>query len=74
MPIWNFYNTHQNRGRVGYLMTVNGPETVEYQQSPIDYQHYILKQLKPVADGVILIEPHFIRVDFQLPFTSLSIL
>ena len=44
---------YQNRGWVSYLMTVNGPEVAEYQQSSIDYQHYILKQLKPVADGVL---------------------
>ena len=44
---------YQNRGRVEYLITINGPEPKEYQQSPIDYQHYIDKQLKPVADAIL---------------------
>ena len=52
---------YQNRGRISYLMTVNGPEAVEYQQSPIDYQHYLLKQLKPVAEGIL----PFIGLDFS---------
>lgn len=51
---------YQNRGWISYLMTVNGPEAVEYQQSAIDYQHYIQKQLKPVADGVL----PFVGLDF----------
>ncbi|MCW7553934.1 DNA polymerase II [Endozoicomonas gorgoniicola] len=53
---------YQNRGWISYLMTVNGPEAVEYRQSPIDYQHYILKQLKPVADGVL----PFVGLDFSM--------
>ena len=52
---------YQNRGRISYVMTVNGPEALEYQQSPIDYQHYIDKQLKPVADGIL----SFIGLDFS---------
>lgn len=42
-------------------MTVNGPEPLEYRTSPIDYQHYIDKQLKPVAEGVL----PFINLDFN---------
>ena len=44
---------YQNRGVIEYLITVNGPEPKEYRQSPIDYDHYIDKQLKPVADAIL---------------------
>ncbi|WP_245662955.1 DNA polymerase II [Endozoicomonas arenosclerae] len=52
---------YQRKGWVQYVMTVNGPEPLEYLRSPIDYQHYIDKQLKPVADGVL----PFINLDFN---------
>lgn len=52
---------YQNRGTVEYLITLNGPEPVEYRQSAIDYQHYIDKQLKPVADAIL----PFISLDFE---------
>lgn len=38
---------------IAYLITVNGPEPVDYRQSTIDYQHYIDKQLKPIADSIL---------------------
>jgi DNA polymerase-2 len=45
---------------ISYLITTNGPEPVgSYEvdlallQSPIDYQHYIDKQLSPVADSIL---------------------
>lgn len=38
---------------VRYLMTVNGPEPLELLRSPIDYQHYVDKQLAPVADTIL---------------------
>ncbi|WP_027852825.1 DNA polymerase II [Marinobacterium litorale] len=38
---------------VGYVITVNGPEPAESRSSPIDYQHYIDKQLLPVADSIL---------------------
>ncbi|HDZ3731139.1 TPA: DNA polymerase II [Vibrio harveyi] len=52
---------YQNRGRIEYLITVNGPEPHEYRNSPIDYQHYIDKQLKPIADAIL----PFIGTDFD---------
>ncbi|HDM8068195.1 DNA polymerase II [Vibrio harveyi] len=52
---------YQNRGRIEYLITVNGPEPHEYRNSPIDYQHYIDKQLKPIADAIL----PFIGTDFE---------
>ncbi|KHT48610.1 DNA polymerase II [Vibrio sinaloensis] len=55
---------YQNKGRIEYLITLSGPEPKEYVKSAIDYQHYIDKQLKPVADAIL----PFIGLDF----TSLS--
>lgn len=51
---------YQYRGSIEYLITVNGPEPKEYSKSPMDYQHYIDKQLKPVADAILpFIGKHF---------------
>jgi DNA polymerase-2 len=44
---------YQRLGRIAYLITVNGPEPAEYRQSGIDYQHYIDKQLKPIAEAIL---------------------
>ena len=52
---------YQRKGTIEYVITVNGAEPKEYQQSPTDYQHYIDKQLKPVADGIL----PFIGKDFE---------
>ena len=45
---------------ISYVITVNGPEPVgsddinmNLRQSPIDYQHYVDKQLTPVADSIL---------------------
>jgi DNA polymerase-2 len=41
-------------GRViHYVMTVDGPQPEAYRESPIDYEHYVEKQLEPVADAVL---------------------
>lgn len=52
---------YQHKGWISYLLTVNGPEPVEYQNSAIDYQQYVDKQLKPVADGIL----PFVNLDFD---------
>lgn len=44
---------YQRNGRIGYLLTVNGPEPQEYCHSEIDYQQYIDKQLKPIAEAIL---------------------
>ncbi|MBO1519048.1 DNA polymerase II [Oceanisphaera pacifica] len=44
---------YQQQGTVDYVITVNGPEPVEYMQSIIDYQHYVDRQIKPVADAIL---------------------
>ncbi|WP_226661800.1 DNA polymerase II [Microbulbifer aggregans] len=52
---------YQNKGWIRYVITLNGPEPVDYRQSPVDYQHYIDRQLKPVADAIL----PFIDLDFD---------
>lgn len=52
---------YHRKGWVKYLQTVNGPEPIEYRTSVIDYQHYIDKQLRPIADGIL----PFIGQDFE---------
>jgi DNA polymerase-2 len=42
-------------GLVEYVMTTAGPEPAAARKSPIDYQHYVEKQLQPIADQVF---PH----------------
>ncbi|WP_428610183.1 DNA polymerase II [Sedimenticola sp.] len=49
------------RRTISYLITLNGPEPVERQTSPIDYQHYIERQIGPVADGIL----HFLNDSFE---------
>ncbi|WP_070965479.1 DNA polymerase II [Vibrio sonorensis] len=44
---------YQNKGYIEYLITVSGPEPLEYLKSPLDYQHYIDKQLRPVAEAIL---------------------
>jgi DNA polymerase-2 len=38
---------------ISYYMTLAGPEPAEQLGSPIDYQHYLDKQLRPVAEPVL---------------------
>ncbi|MEM3126783.1 MAG: DNA polymerase domain-containing protein, partial [Candidatus Woesearchaeota archaeon] len=38
---------------IEYIMTENGPEPIDERKSKIDYEHYIEKQLKPLADSVL---------------------
>lgn len=51
---------YQNGGWISYVMTTAGPEPVEARHAPIDYEHYVSKQLQPVADGIL----PFMRDDF----------
>ncbi|KAB8043807.1 DNA polymerase II [Janthinobacterium aquaticum] len=44
---------YQNGGSISYVITVAGPEPLETQRSPIDYQHYLTRQLQPVADAIL---------------------
>lgn len=44
---------YQNRGWISYVMTTRGPEALEYQENPPDYEHYIERQLRPVAEAIL---------------------
>ncbi|OUY90860.1 DNA polymerase II [Yersinia pestis subsp. microtus bv. Altaica] len=44
---------YQNGGGISYVMTTAGPEPLETRQSPIDYDHYLTRQLQPVADAIL---------------------
>ncbi len=53
---------------IEYVITTSGAEPLTAQRSPLDYQHYVDKQLTPVADTIL----HFVEqslaelVDSQL--------
>ena len=49
----NLPSRYSNRGWIEYYITVNGPETIECKQSVLNYQHYIDKQLLPIADSIL---------------------
>ncbi|MFK0310958.1 DNA polymerase II [Pseudomonas sp. NPDC090233] len=44
---------YQNGGWISYVITTAGPEPLENLQSPIDYEHYLSRQLQPVADAIL---------------------
>ncbi|WP_374980843.1 DNA polymerase II [Pseudomonas solani] len=52
---------YQNGGWISYLITVAGPEPLENRRAPIDYDHYVTRQLQPVADAIL----PFVQGDFS---------
>ena len=44
---------YQKRTAVRYVMTTGGPQVPEYQTHPLDYDHYIEKQIRPIADSIL---------------------
>ena len=51
-------------GWIEYVMTLNGPEPVESHfplSTELDYQHYIEKQVQPIADSIL----HFKGLRFE---------
>jgi DNA polymerase-2 len=44
---------YQNGGWIRYVITTAGPEPLETQRAPIDYEHYLARQLQPVADAIL---------------------
>ncbi len=46
--------------KIQYLITLNGPEPTENSTSTPDYQHYVDKQLAPVADSIL----YFLNTSF----------
>jgi len=39
---------------ITYVMTAQGPEPVQLQKHAIDYEHYIDKQIRPIADSILI--------------------
>ncbi|MFT5540934.1 MAG: DNA polymerase-2 [Kangiellaceae bacterium] len=52
---------YQHKGWISYVITVNGPQPIEYLSSKIDYDHYVDKQIKPIAEGIL----PFIGISFE---------
>lgn len=44
---------NKKSGTVEYVITKRGPVPIELTHGDLDYQHYIEKQLKPIADSVL---------------------
>jgi len=57
---------YQSRSSIKYVWTTGGPEPLAYRQSPLDYEHYLTKQLEPVADGIL----PFVHDDFATLLTG----
>ncbi|MCW8107462.1 DNA polymerase II [Alteromonas ponticola] len=51
---------------VKYVMTVQGPQTVASIHSPLDYDHYVEKQIKPIAESILPV----VGIDFEKLITS----
>jgi DNA polymerase-2 len=53
----------KTKGRVAYVVTVAGPEPADDRRHPLDYEHYVEKQVKAVAEPVLaLLGLDFARV------------
>ncbi len=58
-----FYAQQQNQqssryqygGWIEYVITISGPEPVEFNKNPLDYEHYIEKQIAPVVDALLMV-------------------
>lgn len=57
---------YQNGGWISYVMTAAGPEPLENRRSGIDYQHYVNRQLQPLADAIL----PFLQDDFASLMTG----
>ena len=44
---------YQDGGWIRYVITTAGPEPLEVRRAPIDYEHYLSKQLQPIADAIL---------------------
>jgi len=45
----------ETTGTVYYVITKRGPVPIELKHTDIDYDHYIEKQIKPIADSVLIL-------------------
>ena len=57
---------YQNGGKIRYVMATSGPEPLEVRSTPLDYDHYVSRQLQPVADGIL----PFVQDDFARLITG----
>lgn len=57
---------YQNGGYIRYIMAVSGPEPLEITLMKPDYQHYLTRQLQPVADAIL----PFLQDDFATLITG----
>ncbi|RJQ17124.1 DNA polymerase II [Candidatus Woesearchaeota archaeon] len=56
-----------------YMMTTDGPEPIQQIKHQIDYEHYLDKQIKPIADAILtFIDKSFEDVMKNSKQTSLS--
>ena len=44
---------YRKGGWIRYVMTLGGPEPLEVRSAQIDYEHYLTRQLEPVADAIL---------------------
>lgn len=44
---------YRNGGWIRYVMTLAGPEPLELRRAGIDYEHYLSRQLEPIADAIL---------------------
>ncbi|TCV99129.1 DNA polymerase II [Biostraticola tofi] len=51
---------YQNGGWISYMITTAGPQPLESRHADPDYDHYLNKQLQPVADAIL----PFLQDDF----------
>jgi DNA polymerase-2 len=54
-------NPNWHGRNIEYVKTVQGWQPIPYVTSNMDYQHYIEKQLEPIADAIL----HFLDEDFN---------
>ena len=45
----------QRQGRVAYVITTSGPQPADERHDPLDYEHYLDKQVRAVAEPVLLL-------------------
>jgi len=45
----------KTHGRVAYVVTSDGPEPASDLRHPIDHEHYVERQLRAVAEPVLLL-------------------
>ncbi|MBW3115499.1 MULTISPECIES: DNA polymerase II [Providencia] len=57
---------YQNGGWINYIITQAGPEPLEIITAKPDYEHYISKQIKPIADAIL----PFLQDDFDTLLTG----